>query len=45
MERAEKIGIGVAGAGHVLLFAALSTHWLSADPLKDRDIFDLLGFQ
>jgi outer membrane biosynthesis protein TonB len=34
MERAEKIGIGVAGAGHVLLFAAFSTHWLSADPLK-----------
>lgn len=34
MERAEKIGLGVAGAGHVLLFAALSTHWLSADPLR-----------
>lgn len=33
MERAEKIGLGVAGAGHVLLLAALSTHWLSADPL------------
>lgn len=34
MERTEKIGLGVAGAGHVLLFAALSTHWLSADPLR-----------
>jgi outer membrane biosynthesis protein TonB len=37
MERAEKIGLGVAGAGHVLLFAALSTSWLSADPLKLRN--------
>lgn len=37
MERAEKIGLGVAGAGHVLLFAALSTHWLSADPLRIDD--------
>lgn len=34
MERAEKIGLGVASAGHVLLFALLSTHWLSATPLK-----------
>ncbi len=37
MERTEKIGLGVAGAGHVLLFAALSTHWLSADPLRIDD--------
>lgn len=34
MDRTEKIGLGVAGAGHVLLFAALSSHWLSVDPLK-----------
>jgi len=34
MERAEKIGLGVASAGHVLLFALLSTHWLSATPIK-----------
>lgn len=34
MERAEKIGLGVASAGHVLLFALLSTHWFSAKPLK-----------
>ncbi|MBP6031158.1 MAG: TonB C-terminal domain-containing protein [Sphingobium sp.] len=34
MDRTDKIGLGVAGAGHVLLFAALSAHWLTADPLK-----------
>lgn len=34
MQRAEKIGLGVASAGHVLLFAALSTSWLRPDPLK-----------
>jgi len=33
MERADKIGLGVASAGHVLLFAALSTSWLRPDPL------------
>lgn len=37
MERAEKIGLGIASAGHVLLFAALSTSWLSVDPLKLRN--------
>lgn len=37
MERVEKIGLGIASAGHVLLFAALSTSWLSADPLKLRN--------
>ncbi|MET0370864.1 MAG: cell envelope biogenesis protein TolA [Sphingobium sp.] len=35
MERAEKIGLGVATAGHVLLFGLLSAGLLSApDPLK-----------
>lgn len=34
MDRAEKIGLSVASAGHVLLFAALSASWLAADPLK-----------
>lgn len=34
MDRAGKIGLGVASAGHVLLFAALSASWLAADPLK-----------
>lgn len=35
MDRAEKIGLGVATAGHVLLFGLLSTAFLSApDPLK-----------
>lgn len=29
MERIDKIGLGIASAGHVLLFAALSTTWLS----------------
>ena len=33
MERADTIGLGIAGAGHVLLFAALSASWLAADPL------------
>lgn len=33
MERADTIGLGIAGAGHVLLFAALSAGWLAADPL------------
>ncbi|MEZ5654826.1 MAG: cell envelope biogenesis protein TolA [Sphingobium sp.] len=37
MERVEKIGLGIASAGHVLLFAALSTSWLSADPLQLRN--------
>lgn len=37
MERSEKIGLGIASAGHVLLFAALSTSWLSVDPLKLRN--------
>lgn len=30
MERAEKIGLGIASAAHVLLFAALSGNWLGA---------------
>ncbi len=35
MERTEKIGLGVATAGHVLLFGLLSTGFLSTpDPLK-----------
>lgn len=35
MERAEKIGFGVASAAHVLLFAALSSRWLGTPaPLK-----------
>lgn len=33
MQRADTIGLGIAGAGHVLLFAALSASWLAADPL------------
>lgn len=33
MDRADTIGLGVAGAGHVLLFAALSASWLAADPI------------
>ena len=28
MERAEKIGLGIATAGHVLLFGVLSTNFL-----------------
>ena len=35
MERAEKIGLGIASAAHVLLFAALSSRWLGTPaPLK-----------
>ncbi|MGE4322323.1 MAG: cell envelope biogenesis protein TolA [Sphingobium sp.] len=34
MERAEKIGLGVATAGHVLLFALLSTGFPAPNPLK-----------
>jgi len=34
MDRTDKIGLGVASAGHVLLFAALSTSWLRPDPLR-----------
>jgi len=35
MERAEKIGLGVASAAHVLLFAALSSRWIGTPtPLK-----------
>lgn len=35
MERAEKIGFGIAGAAHVLLFAALSSRWLGVpEPIK-----------
>ena len=35
MERAEKIGLGVATAGHVLLFGLLSAGFLSTpNPLK-----------
>jgi outer membrane biosynthesis protein TonB len=51
MERADKIGLGIASAGHVLLFAALSVSWLSADPLKLRNrpievsIADEVAFQ
>ncbi|OYW87539.1 MAG: hypothetical protein B7Z20_04870 [Sphingobium sp. 32-64-5] len=29
MERAEKIGLGIASAAHVLLFAALSSNWVT----------------
>jgi len=29
MERADKIGLGIASAAHVLLFAALSTSWVT----------------
>lgn len=37
MEKAEKIGLGIATAGHVLLFGALSAGFLnSPDPLKLR---------
>lgn len=36
MERAEKIGLGIASAAHVLLFALLSTSWSAADPLNLR---------
>lgn len=36
MERAEKYGLGIASAAHVLLFALLSTSWSAADPLKLR---------
>ncbi|MGD9810937.1 MAG: cell envelope biogenesis protein TolA [Sphingobium sp.] len=37
MERAEKIGLGVASAAHVLLFAALSLSWFGRpDPLRLR---------
>ena len=34
MERTEKIGLGIASAAHVLLFAALSSRWISTEPLK-----------
>ncbi len=35
MERAEKYGLGIASAAHVLLFAALSSRWLGMpEPLK-----------
>tara|TARA_R110000782_G_scaffold268393_1_gene364761 strand:- start:23032 stop:23832 length:801 start_codon:yes stop_codon:yes gene_type:complete len=37
MERADKIGFGVASAGHVLLFAALSANWWSSTPLQLRN--------
>ena len=37
MERTEKFGFGIASAAHVLLFAALSTSWISANPLKLRN--------
>ena len=37
MERAEKIGLGIATAGHVLLFGVLSVGFLSTpNPLKLR---------
>jgi len=32
MERTEKVGLGVAAAGHVLLFGALSLGWLMRSP-------------
>ena len=34
MERTDKISLGIASAGHVLLFGLLSTSWLAPDPLK-----------
>lgn len=34
MERAEKIGLGIASAAHVLLFAALSTNWVTPKPIS-----------
>lgn len=34
MEKTEKIGIGVATAGHVLLFGLLSTSFFTPNPLK-----------
>src|SRR3546814_7869052 len=37
MERAEKIGLGIATAGHVLLFGVLSANFLgNPNPLKLR---------
>src|SRR3546814_17117301 len=37
MERAEKIGLGIATAGHVLLFGVLSANFLGTpNPLKLR---------
>jgi len=34
MERAEKIGLGIASAAHVLLFAALSSNWVTPKKIE-----------
>lgn len=34
MERADKIGLGIASAGHVLLFAALSSSWVTPKKIE-----------